>query len=88
MIERGISKNITVSYATNGTIFPNMQLRTSDPYFKNIIIMLSADGIEKGFEYSRYPEWSVYEDTLQRYVDAGILYLLLVMVLVYIVSLI
>ena len=35
--------------------------------------MLSADGIDKGFEYSRYPaEWSVYEDTLQRYVDAGI----------------
>lgn len=73
LIERGISKNITVSYATNGTIFPEHAVKNIWPHFKNVIIMLSADGIEKGFEYSRYPaEWSVYENTLQRYVDAGI----------------
>ena len=73
LVERGLSKNITVSYATNGTIFPENAVKNIWPYFKRIIIMLSADGIKKGFEYSRYPaEWSVYENTLQRYVDAGI----------------
>ena len=73
LIERGLSKNITVSYATNGTIFPQHAIDNIWPHFKHITIMLSADGIDKGFEYSRYPaEWSVYEDTLQRYVDAGI----------------
>ena len=51
--------------------FQRMQLKIFG-IFKRIIIMLSADGIKKGFEYSRYPEWSVYENTLQRYVDAGI----------------
>lgn len=73
LVERGLSKNITVSYATNGTIFPENAVKNIWPHFKRIIIMLSADGIKKGFEYSRYPaEWSVYENTLQRYVDAGI----------------
>lgn len=73
LIERGISKNITISYATNGTIFPEHAVKNIWPHFKNVVIMLSADGIEKGFEYSRYPaEWSVYEDTLQCYIDAGI----------------
>ena len=73
LVERGLSKNITVSYATNGTIFPENAVKNIWPHFKRIIIMLSADGIKKGFEYSRYPaEWSVYENTLQRYVNAGI----------------
>ena len=73
LVERGLSKNITVSYATNGTIFPENAVKNIWVHFKRIIIMLSADGIKKGFEYSRYPaEWSVYENTLQRYVDAGI----------------
>jgi len=73
LVERGLSKNITVSYATNGTIFPENAIKNIWPHFKSIVIMLSADGIKKGFEYSRYPaEWSVYEDTLQRYVDSGI----------------
>jgi len=73
LIERGLSKNITVSYATNGTIFPEHAVKNIWPHFKHITIMLSADGVREGFEYSRYPaEWSVYEDTLQRYVNAGI----------------
>jgi MoaA/NifB/PqqE/SkfB family radical SAM enzyme len=73
LIARGLSKNITVSYATNGTIFPEHAVKNIWPHFKHITIMLSADGVREGFEYSRYPaEWSVYEDTLQRYVNAGI----------------
>jgi sulfatase maturation enzyme AslB (radical SAM superfamily) len=73
LIERGLSKNITVSYATNGTIFPEHAVKNIWPHFKHITIMLSADGVREGFEYSRYPaEWNVYEDTLQRYVNAGI----------------
>lgn len=73
LIERGLSKNITVSYATNGTIFPEHAVKNIWPHFKHVTIMLSADGVREGFEYSRYPaEWSVYEATLQRYVNAGI----------------
>lgn len=69
----GISKNITVSYATNGTIFPEYAIKNIWPHFKNVIIILSADGIREAFEYSRYPaKWNVFENTLQRYVDAGI----------------
>ena len=57
----------TVSYATNGTIFPENAVKMVRIHFKRIIIMLSADGIKKGFEYSRYPYKRQYmENTLQR----------------------
>ena len=73
LIERGISKNITVSYATNGTIFPEHAVKNIWPHFKHVTIMLSADGIGKGFEYSRYPaKWNEYEQTLDSYVASGI----------------
>jgi len=73
LIDNGLSKNITVSYATNGTIFPKHAVQNIWPMFKNVVIMLSADGIRKGFEYSRYPAtWKQYEQTLDSYLNAGI----------------
>lgn len=73
LIKRGVSKNITISYATNGTIFPEYAVENIWPHFKHITIMLSADGINKGFEYSRYPaKWDEYENTLQKYLDSNI----------------
>ena len=72
LVKRGLSKNITVSYATNGTIFPKNQIKTIWPNFKDIIIMLSADGVRDTFEYSRYPaNWNDYEKHLDGYVEHG-----------------
>lgn len=73
LVANGLSKNITVAYATNGTIFPEHAVQNIWPMFKNVVIMLSADGIGKGFEYSRYPaKWEQYEQTLDSYLNAGI----------------
>lgn len=69
LVESGHSKNITVNYATNGTIYPEHALKNIWPHFKKITLLFSADGIKNTFEYARYPaKWDVFESTLSRFV--------------------
>lgn len=67
LVDSGHSKHITLMYNTNGTRMPEEQLEYW-PYFKQIDISLSMDGIKDKFEYMRFPaDWSVFYNNLQRY---------------------
>lgn len=69
LVEKGYSKNITVNYATNGTVYPEKALNDIWPHFERITLLFSADGIGKTFEYCRYPaEWNVFESNLKKFV--------------------
>jgi MoaA/NifB/PqqE/SkfB family radical SAM enzyme len=66
LIETGLSNNITLNYATNGSLFKDEYFIEVFSHFKSVSILYSADGIEKTFEYNRYPgKWNVFEDNLK-----------------------
>lgn len=54
-IELGYSSKQKIHYNTNGTIFPELAVKTIWPHFKEVDIMLSIDGTHEQFEYQRYP---------------------------------
>lgn len=63
----GYSKNQSIHYNTNGTIWPQDAIDNIWPYFKDVDIMFSIDGIGPQFEYQRFPAvWSVVENNLLR----------------------
>jgi MoaA/NifB/PqqE/SkfB family radical SAM enzyme len=67
LAESGHSKHITLMYNTNGTRMPDEQLEYW-PYFKQIDISLSMDGIGDRFEYLRNPAiWQQFVENLNRY---------------------
>jgi hypothetical protein len=52
-------EKISLHYITNGTVWPNCELIELWKKFKHVDIQLSLDGIEKKFEYSRWPsDWN------------------------------
>ena len=53
-IELGIAKNISLSYNTNGSIFPEDKIQLWEQ-FKKVEIFLSIDDINERFEYIRFP---------------------------------
>jgi MoaA/NifB/PqqE/SkfB family radical SAM enzyme len=68
LIRTGHSKNIVVSYSTNGTVFPENDLKLITENFKSVNIMLSLDGIENTFEYCRYPaKWKDVSSNLMKF---------------------
>lgn len=59
LTEKGVSKNITLFYSTNGTNKPTERLKRAWSKFKRVEISISIDGLENEFEYLRYPgKWS------------------------------
>jgi organic radical activating enzyme len=67
-VESGISKDISLHYNTNGTIFPPNFYLWSE--FKSVEVMVSIDDIGARFEYQRYPAlWSEVEKNLQSFQD-------------------
>lgn len=64
--ELGFSKNQSIHYNTNGTIFPeHIDLLDS---FKSINVQFSVDGIEDKFTYARHPaNWNVFVDNVAKY---------------------
>lgn len=67
-VRNGRSKNITLHYTTNATIFPDSRWWDIWKDFREIDIQLSIDGIGLRFEYIRYPaEWSAVLDVVQKY---------------------
>lgn len=70
LVELGYSSNVSVTYATNGTIWPDEKFRNLLANFKSVNFMISADGIEDTFEYARNPAvWSEFEENLRKYVN-------------------
>mgnify|MGYP001184286728 CR=1 FL=1 len=66
-VDNGCSKNITLSFAINNSIFKEKYYTEILSKFKNVSIMLSADGIETMFEYCRYPaKWNVFEENFNK----------------------
>jgi radical SAM protein with 4Fe4S-binding SPASM domain len=60
LVEKGYSKNISISYCTNGTIYLEKTMRLLKD-FKSVNINFSIDGINDRFRYLRHPgnfrEW-------------------------------
>ena len=54
LISKGTSKNITLYFNTNGTIYDEKFIEKITKYFKKIEIRLSMDGVFQHFEYLRY----------------------------------
>ena len=66
IIGLGRSHEVTLNYATNGSIFQE-EFFVIFSKFKNVSILFSADGIEETFEYNRYPgKWSVFKNNLNQ----------------------
>ena len=53
-VDLGIAKNISLSYNTNGSIFPQDKIQLWEQ-FKKVEIFLSIDDINERFEYIRFP---------------------------------
>jgi MoaA/NifB/PqqE/SkfB family radical SAM enzyme len=63
------SKNISLHYVTNATIFPDERFWNRWQKFKNVDIQLSIDGIDSHFEYNRWPaEWSKVNQHVDQYI--------------------
>jgi MoaA/NifB/PqqE/SkfB family radical SAM enzyme len=53
-VELGIANNISLSYNTNGSIFPEDKISLWEQ-FKKVEIFVSIDDVSKRFEYIRFP---------------------------------
>jgi uncharacterized Fe-S radical SAM superfamily protein PflX len=61
------SKNITVWYDTNATVYPSKRTLELWDQFHLIRLKFSIDGVGKSFEYLRWPAvWSQVEDNILR----------------------
>lgn len=61
-------EKISLHYITNGTTWPGDELIQLWKKFKHIDIQISLDGIEKKFEYNRWPSnWEIVKSHLDKY---------------------
>lgn len=68
LIRNGQSKNITLFYSTNTIQFPKKKLLDFWNKFKAIELSLSIDGIDKVFEYTRWPgKWKKAENNIKKF---------------------
>lgn len=66
------SKNITLHYTTNVTVYPDNKWWDLWTHFKEIEIQLSIDGVGPRNEYIRFPSvWEHIETNVQRYLSAN-----------------
>ena len=64
------SKNISLHYMTNATVFPDEKFWSRWDKFKKIEIQLSIDGTDQRFNYIRWPgEWNSVENNLKSYIS-------------------
>jgi organic radical activating enzyme len=67
LIASGDSKSIALRYHTNGTKF-NADIANLWKHFKEVTVWISIDGLEKSFEYQRYPaKWNVVVANVQKF---------------------
>jgi hypothetical protein len=67
-IESGQSKNISLHYTTNATIYPDDTWWKLWSHFDAVDIQLSIDGVGNRFEYIRYPaNWKLVNQNIQQY---------------------
>lgn len=64
-VEMGYSKNISLEYNTNGTVWHDATEVWKD--FKSVSLSFSIDGTEDQFTYMRYPaDWNKVTNTMQK----------------------
>jgi radical SAM protein with 4Fe4S-binding SPASM domain len=69
-IQTGQSKNISIHYTTNVTVYPDLEWWTLWKHFKEIDMQLSIDGIGQRYEYIRYPaKWNTVLENINRYLS-------------------
>ena len=62
------SKNISIHYTTNGSIWPENHWFEKWSEFQEVEIQISIDGVGPRYEYIRYPgKWHVLEANIDRY---------------------
>lgn len=65
LVETGRSKNISLNYATNGSVFNDTWFTDYFSKFDRVSILFSADGIGNVFEYNRFPgNWNVFKNNI------------------------
>jgi len=69
-ISNGSSKNISLHYTTNVTIFPDSAWWKLWENFKEIDIQLSIDGLEDKYNYIRFPgDWTQVLNNVKKYIE-------------------
>ena len=67
-ISTGASKNMTLRYHTNGTVWPSQDLWARWKHFQQVDLKLSIDGVGSVFEYTRWPgRWNEFENNALKY---------------------
>ena len=70
LVENNYSKNISLHYNTNGTIWPSKKQFDVYKKFKSVGISLSIDNIGSRFEYERYGNnWKNVEENIKKFLD-------------------
>jgi organic radical activating enzyme len=70
LVEKNLSKNITLFYSTNCTNHPTERLKKAWNNFKRVEISMSLDGTEDRFEYLRYPgKWKEAVEVMDHLLD-------------------
>ena len=66
LVEKNLSKKITLFYSTNVTNMPTKRLQAAWNKFKKVEISMSIDGLGSEFEYLRWPgKWSEATDVIE-----------------------
>lgn len=64
------SKDISLHYTTNATIFPDQEWWDLWQHFKEVDIQLSIDGVGDRYEYIRYPaKWTDLTAAVEQYIQ-------------------
>jgi MoaA/NifB/PqqE/SkfB family radical SAM enzyme len=67
-VELGYSKNQMIHYNTNGTHYPEKEIREIFPHFKSVHVAFSIDDVEEKFEYQRYPaKWDEVNENINKW---------------------
>lgn len=64
LVDKGKAKNISLSYNTNGSIFPSDKIELLKE-FKDVQVFFSVDGVGERFNYIRHPQQ--FEDVIENY---------------------
>jgi radical SAM protein with 4Fe4S-binding SPASM domain len=67
-IDSGQAQNMTLHYTTNATVFPDPQWWQLWQHFAKVEIQLSIDGLDKHYQYIRFPaSWSTLLTVIDQY---------------------
>jgi MoaA/NifB/PqqE/SkfB family radical SAM enzyme len=68
LVRREQSRDVTLYYSTNGTLYPPVPLIELWSHFKAVQLGLSIDGIHEQFHYVRYPgNWEGLNDNIRKF---------------------